>query len=399
MESNFVKYRKVNIFGRENSGKKSFIKFLIGENEKDDYNLNFIDDDHNNNNNKEKLENIIKIKGTYKDYYMFLNICSKIFPKNQISNEEIENLIYETELIILIIDITTITDLIYEINLLNNLLEIESKKIYIIFNKTDLDYEENQYLIKFKQKYSKFKQFPISLKTEENLDELKESIYYTLYNSKIINIHDLISFKEIDNSKSKKKSNLNLKIVILGNSSVGKSSFIKCFFSNQFLSNSKIKINNDIEKILVKISNKIFVLSIWDTKGNEKIKSLLPQNYKNTNAFVILFDVNNKKSFENIKYLINEIRENTEKIIIYIIGNKIDLDKRQITKNECLNFANKYDVKYVEVSCKTGLNVYESMSNIIVDSSEISSDISKTFHISIQKHKKKKQNIKDNACC
>ena len=60
-------------------------------------------------------------------------------------------------------------------------MEIESKKIYIIFNKTDLDYEENQYLIKFKQKYSKFKQFPISLKTEENLDELKESIYYTLY--------------------------------------------------------------------------------------------------------------------------------------------------------------------------------------------------------------------------
>ena len=52
------------------------------------------------------------------------------------------------------------------------------------------------------------------------------------------------------------------------------------------------------------------MLSIWDTKGNEKIKSLLPQNYKNTNAFVILFDVNNKKSFENIKYLINEIREN-----------------------------------------------------------------------------------------
>ena len=206
MESNFIKYGKVNIFGRENCGKKSFIKFLIGENEKDDYNLNFIDDDHNNNNNKEKLENIIKIKGTYKDYYMFLNICSKIFPKNQISNEEIENLIYETELIILIIDITTITDLIYEINLLNNLLEIESKKIYIIFNKTDLDYEENQYLIKFKQKYSKFKQFPISLKTEENLDELKESIYYTLYNSKIINIHDLISFKEIDNSKSKNKA-------------------------------------------------------------------------------------------------------------------------------------------------------------------------------------------------
>ena len=321
---------------------------------------------------------------------MFLNICSKTFPKNGISNEDIKNLIYETELIILIIDITTITDLKYERNLLNNLLEIESEKIYIIFNKTDLDYEENKYLIKFKEDYSQFTQFPISLRTEENIDELRESIYYTLYNSRIININNLISFQEINNSSSPIKINLCLKIVILGNSSVGKSSFIKGFFSNKFLRNSNQKIN-DIEKQLVKISNKIFELSVWDTAGNEKINPLIPQNYNNTNAFVILFDVNKKQTFENIKNLIEEIRENKENIIIYIIGNKIDLDKREIKRIECINFANKYNIKYVEVSCKTGLNIYESMANIILDSSEISSDTSKTFQISIQKHKKKKE--------
>ena len=398
MNNQFIRYRKVNIFGRENSGKKSFIKFLIKENEDNDSYLNYFDDDNNNSQNKDNLETITKIKGTYKDYFMFLNICSKTFPKNGISNEDIKNLIYETELIILIIDITTITDLKYERNLLNNLLEIESDKIYIIFNKTDLDYEENKYLIKFKEDYSQFTQFPISLRTEENIDELRESIYYTLYNSRIININNLISFQEINNSSSPIKINLCLKIVILGNSSVGKSSFIKGFFSNKFLRNSNQKIN-DIEKQLVKISNKIFELSVWDTAGNEKINPLIPQNYNNTNAFVILFDVNKKQTFENIKNLIEEIRENKENIIIYIIGNKIDLDKREIKRIECINFANKYNIKYVEVSCKTGLNIYESMANIILDSSEISSDTSKTFQISIQKHKKKKNIKEDNKCC
>ncbi len=398
MNNQFIRYRKVNIFGRENSGKKSFIKFLIKENEDNDSYLNYFDDDNNNSQNKDNLETITKIKGTYKDYFMFLNICSKTFPKNGISNEDIKNLIYETELIILIIDITTITDLKYERNLLNNLLEIESDKIYIIFNKTDLDYEENKYLIKFKEDYSQFTQFPISLRTEENIDELIESIYYTLYNSRIININNLISFQEINISSSPTKINLCLKIVILGNSSVGKSSFIKGFFSNKFLRNSNQKIN-DIEKQLVKISNKIFELSVWDTAGNEKINPLIPQNYNNTNAFVILFDVNKKQTFENIKNLIEEIRENKENIIIYIIGNKIDLDKREIKRIECINFANKYNIKYVEVSCKTGLNIYESMANIILDSSEISSDTSKTFQISIQKHKKKKNIKEDNKCC
>ena len=397
MESHFVRYRKINIFGRENSGKKSFIKFLKGENEDNDINEN----DINNNNNYQNINNlevVEKIKGTYKDYFMFLNICSKQFSENGITKEEIDNLIYETELVVVIIDITNITDLNNERDLLNNLLDIESEKIFIIFNKTDLDYEENKNLIEFKKNYSEYKQFPISLKTEENLDELRESLYYTLYNSKIININELISFQEINNYQNQ-KTNLTLKIVILGNSSVGKSSFIKSFISTNKNLKNGIKITNlDIERILVKISNRIFELSIWDTKENETNKLLISQIYNNTNAFVILFDVNQKTTFENIKYLINEIRENKEKTIIYIIGNKIDLNNRKISKTECINFANKYNLKYVEVSCQTGLNIYESMANIILDSTEISSDTSNTFLISVQKLKKKKK-IKEPPCC
>ena len=393
MKTAFVRYKKVNIFGGENSGKKCFIEYLKANNNEKDKN--------NNNNYIYDNELIIqKIQSDCPPYRMFINICSKKFPNYELKKPEIETLIYESELILLIIDVSKIETLKHERNLLSHLLNFDEEKIFIIFNKTDLDYEENNYCLEFKKNFSKHNQYSISLKTKENLEELKNSIFNKLYNNKILNINQLITFEEPNDSKTNLNIQSYLKILVMGNSSVGKSSFINRFFSNVFIGNSMMTTGTDIESINVKISNRLFKLAVWDTAGNEKIKTLPIQYYTNTNAYIILYDVNEQNSLKNIESLINEIKENSNNSIIYIVGNKIDLNERIISKKEGEDFAYQYQIKYAEISCKSGLNVYECMSNVVLDASELSSDISNTFKISIKKYKIKSKNKKNNnGCC
>jgi len=143
------------------------------------------------------------------------------------------------------------------------------------------------------------------------------------------------------------------KIIIIGDMSVGKTQILSSY-TDKF--KEKIKPTVAIDFIQKKIENENEVISfqIWDTAGEERYKSIIRGYYKNSNGAFIVYDITNKKSFENIDNWFDELDKNTE---IMLIGNKKDLIERKISYEEGKSKAMKYKIDFYEVSAKTGENI------------------------------------------
>ena len=164
-------------------------------------------------------------------------------------------------------------------------------------------------------------------------------------------------------NKNEEDDAIIFKIITLGNSGVGKTSIIKRYVFNQFEQNTissigvifsfkDIKINND-DKIKVK-------LKLIDTAGQEKYRSLSKTYYKNADAVLFVFALNNEESFEEISDWLVSFKENNgskEDIPKYLIGNKSDLEERLINKNKIEECWKKNNLKYIETSAKVNDNI------------------------------------------
>ena len=153
------------------------------------------------------------------------------------------------------------------------------------------------------------------------------------------------------------------KIVILGNTSVGKTSFLIRFCDDKFLEDSLTTIGVDYKNKFVKRNNKNIKLNIMDTAGQERFRAITKNLFKEEKGIILMYDVTNEGSFNEMKEWINNIKENTdiEKIGIIIVGNKIDLkEKIKINNQLKTNFENKYSIKIYEASAKDNINVNET---------------------------------------
>ena len=156
----------------------------------------------------------------------------------------------------------------------------------------------------------------------------------------------------------------NIKIILIGNFAVGKSSIIKSF--------DKIKFNeyepptlscNYISKIVI-INNKNYMCNIWDTAGQEKFYSLNKLFIKDSNIIILVYDITQKKTFVNLKYWIDFIHENLDirNITLGLVGSKSDLYKNEdVTKKEGEDLASKLDAYFSLLSAKVdsqGIDLY-----------------------------------------
>ncbi len=151
------------------------------------------------------------------------------------------------------------------------------------------------------------------------------------------------------NGVKKEKPN---KIVIIGDSNVGKTCFIERYCEDRFGDTQptigalhKIKTVNEI------------VLDIWDTAGQERFKSMVPMYYKGAKAIIVAFDVSSMNSFDGAKRWINEIETNTSNILLILLANKIDIDNRIVSKEAAKNFAEGKNAYFFEASAKENTNV------------------------------------------
>ena len=148
-----------------------------------------------------------------------------------------------------------------------------------------------------------------------------------------------------------------IKILTLGDTSVGKSSIVLRFTEEKFDDNQFSTIGIDFKTKFIKRGDSSIKVLIWDTAGQEKFQNIARQYYKGANGVLLIYDIGNRKSFQRIDFWLKELKDNNrlEELFICLVGNKIDMeDKREITREEGEKYAKDNNIIFFEVSAKTG---------------------------------------------
>ena len=169
-----------------------------------------------------------------------------------------------------------------------------------------------------------------------------------------------------------KKQNIDNKLVLIGDSKVGKTSLISRFVCGLFDQNmtSTDGVSYAIKKIEYKHLNITLDLNIWDTAGQEKYKPLTKFLYKDAPMIILVYDTTSKESFDNLKYYWYEkikenIEGNEEDIVFGIAGNKSDLyDNEEVPEEEARNFAKSINAIFALTSAKDNDGIEELFRNI-----------------------------------
>lgn len=296
------------------------------------------------------------------------------------------------------------------VNVDNNQFSISTKSTTITdMNGRDSrkDNVKNEYKDSSKCEISKLSNMANNLRTENiNITEVVDNVCED--DNKLFlrrNSQSILSIKNRDrtNYTSFTSSVFSFKFVLIGDVSVGKTCIKWKLTDNIFNENYRSTIGADFKSTTFKLTDSnIANIQVWDTCGQEKFKSLTKQYYRDAQGIFLVFDITDKKTFDNIEGWIFEINSNltdTKSHSFILVGNKSDLsDLRQVNEFEAIKFAAKYDMEYLEVSAKTGHNIgeiFETMCYKVIDRQEqelmvkpklnIQSSISDDKNMSFQK--------------
>ena len=288
----------------------------------------------------------------------------------------IQTCLFQCECVIYMIDIldlesfNIIKELIPNLNLHN-----PYTKNMILLNKEE---EENESNFQVKEdeidnlinNNDLFIKLSISIKNSINYNKFIELI------NEIITKNENNFFSHLITESDKIPKNLKvsykkINIVLLGDSLVGKTSFLQRYFQNIFSPVTSVTIGIDSQIKIIKIKGETYKIMVWDTAGQEKYRSIPKTYYQNADGILLLFDVGYEESFNNISNWIKEINNNCtnqqHNVQIILIGNKIDNLNRVISYDEANKKAHELNIKYFDVSCQYNINVKESIFELILD--------------------------------
>ena len=158
------------------------------------------------------------------------------------------------------------------------------------------------------------------------------------------------------------RSDFLYKLLMIGDSGVGKSSLLLRFASDQFEESYMTTVGLDFKIRTVEVDGKVVKLQMWDTAGQERFRTITSSYYRGAQGIVVVYGLDDKKSFENVKQWVDEIdRYAGDGVVKLLVGNKCDVgDARQVTREEAENFAEELKMRYMETSAKTAENVEET---------------------------------------
>mmetsp|Transcript_5151 Transcript_5151/g.5903 ORF Transcript_5151/g.5903 Transcript_5151/m.5903 type:complete len:206 (-) Transcript_5151:41-658(-) len=152
------------------------------------------------------------------------------------------------------------------------------------------------------------------------------------------------------------------KILLIGNSGVGKSSLLLRFADDTYTDNFMPTIGVDFKIRTLEVDGRTIKLQIWDTAGQERFKTITSSYYKGAHGIIVVYDMTDKESFKNIDNWMNEVEKHaSDNVSRILVGNKCDLEEsRQVTTDEGKELADQYNIRFMETSAKESANVEEA---------------------------------------
>lgn len=150
------------------------------------------------------------------------------------------------------------------------------------------------------------------------------------------------------------------KLLIIGDSSVGKSCLLLRFAENTFSQSYITTIGVDFKIRTVECNGEKVKLQIWDTAGQERFRTITSTYYRGTHGVIVVYDVTSGESFANVKRWLHEIDQNCDLVSRILVGNKCDvIDKRVVLHKDAQCFAHQMGIQLYEASAKENINVEE----------------------------------------
>jgi len=202
--------------------------------------------------------------------------------------------------------------------------------------------------------------------------------------------------------KNEKKM-IDIRLILLGDAGVGKTSIMEKFAKNKYEDTKATTIGIKYETKIIKCKDKSYKIHLYDTAGQEKYKSIISSYYRLGKGFFVVFDLTSESSLNSVQNWIKEIQEKSPEPdpIIIILGNKNDLENIRISediiKKKLENYNNKI---YIETSAKANTNIthaFEQMIDLIEKDDNLKSEIS-SFALNKKKHKNI-NNGQNMQCC
>lgn len=341
---------------------------------------------------------------------MYIDIYEINLLSEQDETRIIDSLLLECQCALFFVDITNPSSLEQIKTIMKTIDKTKYPYLTKVLVSTKSDQDENRVVSNFEIKEytnseSNLDNIEISTKDNKNIDELYDIIYTALNNKENklpcnIITQNIVIGEEVKNILSQ-ETPTTMTLVLLGDSTVGKTAFSNRFFKNKFNETFFATIGIDNESIFIRVNKELFKLTIWDTAGQERFRSLPKKYYQNADGILLLYDVTNPLTFDNITTWMKDIKENKQTtedgLTIFLIGNKCDMvNERQVNKDTAEAFAKNLGMQYHETSCKLNINITETINSMILECYKKVSGVQNVFQLNKGNEKKKE---KEGGCC
>ena len=190
------------------------------------------------------------------------------------------------------------------------------------------------------------------------------------------------------------------KVLLLGDTTVGKTCFLMKYTDKTFqdVHISTIGLDYRLKSMVLK-SGKNIKLQIWDTAGQDRFRAITKNYYKGANGIILIYDVTNPKTYDNVKNWVTQIREEASpNVVVYLCGNKIDMkEDRKVNEEDGKKMAEEFGFPFNETSAREGIKINETFEDLVerIDSvySKLDININKTKKNKLYKGKPK------SSCC
>lgn len=227
-----------------------------------------------------------------------------------------------------------------------------------------------------------------NIKKESNIDEYTTNKEIMKQINSLFNIHDIE-----DKDDTNKNQLIKYRVILLGNSGVGKTSILLRLLNNK-IDDCLVTVGCEPRKFYIKYKNKKYQLLFFDTAGHEKYRAVARNFLRNTDAVLFVFDISNKKSFEDLSIWYNLYREENENVVGLLLGNKSDLEHK-IDEEEADEFAKEHGLLYMETSAKSDKNIKKAIAYLIkkINESNIIFESLSSVNTQFSLHSKKNKKI------